>query len=92
MNIEHELKNALQREAPRPGFADRVIARIDGGAVMVPMPARRSMWRPMAAAALLVILATGWGVVEHAKRQALLAMHITSAKLAHAQHEVLKEK
>jgi hypothetical protein len=99
MNIESDLKHALRRKAPPPGFAERVMERIDRNPQVVPLP-RRNVWRPLAAAALLALVIGGWGAHtvierregEHAKEQVLLAMRIASAKLAHAQREVLREK
>jgi hypothetical protein len=91
MNIEEQLKDALRREPPPAGFADRVMARIANDTRVVPLQRRLPVWRAVAAAALLVLVGLG-AVIEHAKRQALLAMQITSAKVAHAQREVLREK
>jgi hypothetical protein len=101
MNIETDLKHALRRKAPPPGFADRVIARIEREPQTAPVP-RRNVRRPLAAAALLGIIVSAWGAHtiierrraegEHAREQVLLAMRIASSKVAQAQHEVMKEK
>lgn len=91
MSLDQELKLALQRKEPPAGFTERVLAAVE-------KPADRRgrlsyTWRAAAAAALLVAIAGG-GVTaryiegQRAKRQVLLALHITSAKLRDARNHV----
>ena len=82
--LEQELKQALAREEPSPGFAERVSRA-----------ARRSrfvMPRRLAAAAALVVVAGSLAWREHqgrvAKEQVMTAMRLTSAKLKHIQGHV----
>jgi hypothetical protein len=93
MNLDNDLKRALQRESPAPGFAERVLARIDAR----PEPRKRPVWwRAAAASVTLATLLGGYTtykVVEHrrgerAKEQVLLAMKIASEKVSYAQREV----
>lgn len=77
--LEEELKNALARKEPAPGFEARVQKRL------VPMTPR---W--MAAAAAIVVIAGGGALYrrhqgEQAKEQVMLAMRIAGAKLNDAQ-------
>jgi len=93
MNLENDLKRALHRESPAPGFASRVLARIDSQ----PEPRHRpAWWRAAAASVTLATLLGGYTtyrVYEHrkgerAREQVLLAMKITSEKVSYAQREV----
>lgn len=86
--LDDELKYALRREEPPPGFADRVLARAEAR-----QPARR--WWPVAIAAT-VLLAAGLEFEherrlraegEQAKQQVMLALEITGSKL-----QFIKEK
>ena len=77
--LEEELKNALARQEPAPGFEARVQRRL------VP-----TMPRWMAAAAAIVVIAGGGALYrrhqgEQAKEQVMLAMRIAGAKLNDAQ-------
>jgi hypothetical protein len=83
MNLESELRDALQRVDPPEGFADRVMERV----------ARRRPRRGLqaiAAAMLIAMTIGGWGVHEtlRARNELLTAMRIASQKVAHAQQEV----
>jgi hypothetical protein len=94
--LEDELRNAMRREDAPPGFAARVMARIDAA------PARRHVfhlpafrWAAAAVAAML-LLAAGIGYErqrtarmegERAKEQVMLALRITGSKL-----QFVKEK
>ncbi len=84
MNLEDELRAALRREEPSPGFSERVIARVE------PRP-RVTLIRPrlawaMAMAAMLAVLI---GVTvemrqkkaERAGRDAVIALRIAAEKL-----------
>ena len=89
MNLETELKAALQRQNPSPGFANRVVAAA--------VPRKRT---PVAvwALAMAAILVAGVAIryeyqqrrAEHATEQTLLALRITSEKLNVARAKVLK--
>ena len=84
--FEDDLRAALRREEPPPDFAARVIARTR------PAP-RRSAW----VAAIAACLLAGLGSFEYqqyegrkAKRELLLALHITGIKLNIAQQKVIE--
>jgi ferric-dicitrate binding protein FerR (iron transport regulator) len=84
--LENRLRRALEREDAPEGFAERVIARTR---------AKSAMRRWMAVAAAVLLLAgIGYGYRWHegqtAKRQVLLALRITSAKLNHIQAQVAR--
>jgi hypothetical protein len=89
MNLETELKAALRRQNPGPGFANRVIAAA--------VPRRRT---PIAvwAAAMAAMLVAGVALyneyqqrrAERATEQVMLALRITSEKLNVARAKVLK--
>ena len=91
MNLEHDLKRALRRESPAPGFAGRVLQRLDEE------PRRKPVWwRAAAASVTLGLLLGGYAthkVAEHrkgerAKEQVLAAMRIAGEKVRIAQQEV----
>lgn len=92
MNLERDLERVLRRRAPAPGFASRVMLRIDEQEKR-PRPAR---WRAVAASLTLVVLLGGYATHrvleyregERAKEQVLLAMRITSEKVSMARNEV----
>jgi hypothetical protein len=89
MNLEEELKLALQRKEPHPGFRERVLA-----ATRRP----RHAYRNIAAAALLTLLLGGTTAHfieerregERAKEQVLLALRITSHKLHDTREHILE--
>jgi hypothetical protein len=89
-NLENELRAAFRREAAPPGFAERVLARVNPE----PRP-RPGWWRAPAvrwalAAALLVAFVAGGLVAyqswrrargERAREQVILALQITGSQL-----------
>ena len=94
MNLEDDLKRALRRESPAPGFASRVMQRIESSET----PKRHSWWRAVAASLTLTAL-VGAGAAYHdhqqrvregelAKEQVLLALRIAGEKVRYAQTEV----
>jgi hypothetical protein len=92
MNLERDLERVLQRRSPAPGFAGRVLQRIDEQESRK----RPVWWRTAAASLTLAALLGGYAthkVIERreglrAKEQVLLAMRITSEKVSMARHEV----
>jgi hypothetical protein len=92
MNLENDLKRALRRESPAPGFAGRVLQRIEAGE----RTKRPVWWRTAAASITLAAILGGYAthkVVEHrrgerAKEQVLTAMRIAGQKVRYAQQEV----
>lgn len=95
-DLDDELRNALRREEPPPGFAERVMARVQSA----PPPARRWWMLPQlrwaAVAAAVIVLAGGVGMErqrrlraegELARDQVMLALRITGSKL-----QFVKEK
>jgi anti-sigma factor RsiW len=93
MRLESNLHRALRRESPAPGFASRVLERIESG----PLVRRTAApWRAVAAGVIFVALSGGWfahheierRAGERARDDALLALHIASAKIHTAQERV----
>ena len=97
MNLENDLRRALRHESPEPGFANRVLARIEADLRSAPPPASRTRWwRAIAASVMLTAVLGGWAAHEirerregeRAKQQVLLAMRIAGEKVRYAQEEV----
>ena len=95
MKLEDELRSALRRETPSPGFAQRVVARAQSSS----KPSRaipRMIWA-MALAAMLVIGFTSTYEyrqmkAERAGRDAVLALRIASEKLNLARDRVARRE
>jgi hypothetical protein len=94
MNLERDLRQALRRESPPAGFAERVAARIARDERQRQAPMR---WRAIAASMALAAIVAGWSAHEHARRvaegerardQVLLALRIAGAKVKYAQDQV----
>jgi len=82
MNLDEELRSALERRPPPPGFTERVLAR----AAAPVRPAPRTWVRWVAAMAACLLLAAGAFEYrryqgERARSQVLLAVRITAGKL-----------
>ena len=96
MDLENDLSRALRRESPAPGFADRVMARIEREEAAAPRRTRPVWWRAAAASLVLTATVGGWAAHEYhqyrqtlrAKEQVLLALRITGSKVRYAQQEV----
>jgi hypothetical protein len=92
MSLEHDLKNALHRESPAPGFASRVLQRIE----REEKPKRPFWGRGVAASLTLTALLGGYATYavherregERAKEQLIQAMRIAGEKVHYAQQEV----
>ncbi len=93
MSLEDELRSALRRENPSPGFTQRVVARAQFSA----KPARaipRMIW----AAALAAMLVIGFTATyeyremkaERASRDAVVALRIAAEKLNLAREKVVR--
>ena len=103
MNLEDELRAALRREDPSPGFAERVQARAQSSPAPKPatpifQPVRfpRMMWAA-AMAAMLVVGFVGTSEyrerkAERAGREAVLALRITAEKLNMTREKVLRRE
>jgi hypothetical protein len=95
MNLEDELKAALRREDPSPGFAQRVVAR----AKATPRSSR-PIFRMVWAAALAAMLAIGFTAAyeyrqmkaERASRDAVIALRIAADKLNMARDKVSRRE
>ena len=88
-SLEDELRSALRRHEPSPGFAERVLAR----AYAAPVHPSRRWVRWAAAMAAALMLAVGSLEYRHyqgerAKSQVLLAVRIAGSKLNKAQKKV----
>jgi len=98
-SFDDELRGALRRVEPPPGFAERVLARVAAERarpgwrahlrrVFGPAPLRLA-----AVAALALVIVAGVGYERHArgeeaKRQVLLALRITARQLQAAERGV----
>ena len=95
MNLDDELKAALRREDPSPGFAERVVARTRS----VAMP-RRSAPHMMWAVAMAAMLVIGFTVTseyrqkkaERAGHDAVLALRIAAEKLNMTRDKVMRQE
>ncbi len=89
-DLEQQLREALQRVDPRDGFAERVMARIEGEQVRRPsrLPAR-SRWLPVSLAASAIFgtfVIRTWQVHQErqgleARQQLIDALRVTGKKL-----------
>jgi hypothetical protein len=95
-NIDDQLRAALRRREPPPGFADRVLERTK---LEVPAPRPRRIWGALwaagAIAAMLTLVSLSVTTYRHtreerAARQAQLALRIASEKLNLARDRVYK--
>lgn len=97
--FENELRSQLRARSAPPGFADRVMARVEQRTRTV-RPRRFVLWRPLWgwAAIAAVLAVTVFGGVEHdrqqriagerARQQVLLALRITGSTLRQVQAKV----
>src|SRR5688572_1111453 len=90
--LERDLREALRRKEAPPFFAERVLARTRQSE-----PRWRRSWVWLAAAALLVLMIGGVGLVreqqrlaegERAKEQLMVAFRITGSKLADVRERI----
>lgn len=99
MSLENDLRRALRRESPAPGFASRVLQRIDRESTPRHRDAsRRRPWRTVAASLTLTAFLGGWAAHtvherrqtegERAREQVLLALRIAGQKVRYVQTEV----
>lgn len=102
---EDDLRRALRQKMPAPDFAQRVLARIEqeeSKAKAVPAGHAVFSFRfwPMKIAALAAMVLVAVGILQYdryetrvkqetAKKQVVLALHITSARLNQALHRAL---
>ena len=95
MNLDDELRAALRRENPSPGFAERVVARAQSGARLT-----KAIPRMVWAAALAAMLVIGSNATyeysqmkaEQASRDAVLALRITAEKLNLARERAVRRE
>ena len=102
---EDDLRRALRRKSPGPDFTQRVLARIEQAENKTkPVQARHPVFSfrfwPMRVAALAALAVVAAGLFqydryethvkqENARKQAVLALQITSATLNQALHRAL---
>ena len=92
MELEEQLKSALARKKPSPGFSDRVIHELNRG----PRTEDRGRLSWRVAAAIILLIGGGWTARQIAERRAgerareevLLALHIAGSKVHYAQTQV----
>jgi hypothetical protein len=89
--IERDLREALRRREAPPGFGERVLAK-----TQQPQP-RGHSWVWLAAAALVLLMIGGFGVVQEQRRQAegerakkelMVGLQITGSKLRDVQERL----
>ena len=93
MDIESDLKRALRRESPAPGFSQRVMANAGRAAEPVRV---RPTWRAIAAGVVLTAIVGGWAAHqeirrregERARDEVMLALRIAGSKVRTAQEHV----
>lgn len=96
--MDQELRQALRRAEPSPGFADRVVARLPG-LDEARVPALRKSggrrWLALAlAASLVAAIGAGWvqsarrAEADQARQEVELALRITTEKLLLVQSKV----
>ena len=93
MDIDQELRKALERREPPEGFAGRVMARLPAQ--------RRRPWRAAAAVAAIAFVSGGAYEYDRARRvrheaaivkeQLAYALGVTSEKLQEVQQKVMKK-
>lgn len=92
MNFEESLRQAMRRESPPDGFADRVMQRVRNA----PRRDSHARWRVAAAFLLLTSGALGGITVqqihrqrqgEKAREQVMLALHIAGHKVHYAREQ-----
>jgi len=97
MDIESDLKRALRRESPAPGFAERVMQQVGDRRPRLSGQARRlSSMRAVAAGVLLTAIVGGWAAHqeirrregERARDEVMLALRIAGSKVRTAQEHV----
>jgi|HubBroStandDraft_6_1064221.scaffolds.fasta_scaffold1332819_2 hypothetical protein len=103
MNLEDELRDALRREDPPEGFAERVIGQAGPARVQFRehRPKQRLWrfqwwtWPAVAAVAATVVMSVAVeyrrAQEERAGRQAIMAIQIVAEELNMAQNEVLNK-
>ena len=95
MNLEDELRAALRRDNPSPGFAERVVSR----ATSTPR-SNRPFFRMAWAAAIAAIVVVGLAGIyeyrqvqaERAGRDAVIALRVAADKLNTARDKVLRRE
>ena len=99
MNLEDELRAALQRENPSVGFAERVIARAQHShtpKASIHRPIHRMIWAAALAAMLVIGFTSTYEYrqmkAERASRDAVIALRIASEKLNLARDKALRRE
>ena len=98
MNLDDELRSALRREDPSPGFAERVLAGVRRGRNPSRAPKASNADRMMWAAAIAAMLLIGFTATfeyrqikaERAAREAVVALRIAADKLNMTRDKVLR--
>jgi hypothetical protein len=100
--LERELRAALGRQDPTHGFAESVLRRAENQSWWERLAPRSLFQSPLTRWAVVAVLCVMAGVGyeayrreqrragEEAKRQVMLALRITGAKLRHAESRVQK--
>jgi hypothetical protein len=92
MNLDDELRAALRRENPSPGFAERVVANARKPKASI----HRMIWAAALAAMLVIGFTSAYEYrqmkAERASRDAILALRITAEKLNLAREKVVRRE
>ena len=92
MNLDEQLRSALRRREPSPGFAERVVAKAE---TRPARPRFRLLWASGAVAAGIALVMVGSAQYhkaqqERAGRQVIQALQIAAEKLNIARSKVLR--
>jgi hypothetical protein len=99
MNLEQELRNALERKTPSPGFDEKILSKIASAAATQSPAVPRASARMLLPIAATLLLASGgtfyfWNQhqqrvqAERAAQDLALALHIASDKVSAVQSKI----
>lgn len=90
MNLDHDLRQALRRKEPPPGFSERVLNKISSGEIALPhTPSSRRRFLLPVAASLTLLAAGSYYLQERATNRAQEEQSQQFRETAQAAHDVV---